>query len=159
LQYRAAQLKIPIKIEPFDLSRPTHFAKPGQIKIIDVSCPNPEVCGIPTSANANYVIETIKIATQGCLDNTFAAMVTAPVHKATINNAGIPFQGHTELIAHLTHTPHVVMMLLTKNLRVALVTTHLPLAAVASAITTERLRNTIHILHRDLQQRFGITTP
>lgn len=93
------------------------------------------------------------------MQGEFSAMVTAPVHKGIINEAGIAFTGHTEFLAERTHTPHVVMMLVGGSLRVALATTHLPLAEVSQAITQESLDTTIRILHRDLVQKFGIANP
>jgi len=93
------------------------------------------------------------------MQGEFGAMVTAPVHKGIINEAGIAFTGHTEFLAERTHTPHVVMMLVGGSLRVALATTHLPLAEVSQAITQESLDTTIRILHRDLVQKFGIANP
>ncbi len=111
------------------------------------------------SANAGYVLAMLDAAIDGCVAGRFAAMVTAPVHKGVINDAGIPFSGHTEYLAERTATPRVVMMLVGGGMRVALATTHLPLSAVPSAITAELLRETIAILHRDLVQRFGIVSP
>ncbi len=110
-------------------------------------------------ANAAFVLQTLTRAAQGCMDGDFAGMITAPVHKGVINEAGIPFSGHTEFLADLTHTPQVVMMLATRGLRVALVTTHLPLRQVSDAITPERLMRVTRILHADLQQKFGIARP
>ncbi|MDA0425036.1 4-hydroxythreonine-4-phosphate dehydrogenase PdxA [Stutzerimonas frequens] len=109
--------------------------------------------------NAHYVLETLTRAGRGCLDGSFAGMITAPVHKGVINEAGIPFSGHTEFLAELTHTEQVVMMLATRGLRVALVTTHLPLRDVADAITAERLQRVTRILHADLVGKFGIARP
>ncbi|PZR50171.1 MAG: 4-hydroxythreonine-4-phosphate dehydrogenase PdxA, partial [Stutzerimonas stutzeri] len=109
--------------------------------------------------NAHYVLETLTRAGRGCLDGSFAGMITAPVHKGVINEAGIPFSGHTEFLAELTHTEQVVMMLATRGLRVALVTTHLPLRDVADAITAERLQRVTRILHADLVSKFGIARP
>lgn len=110
-------------------------------------------------ANAAYVLQTLTRAGQGCLDGDFAGMITAPVHKGVINQAGIAFSGHTEFLAELTHTEQVVMMLATRGLRVALVTTHLPLKDVAAAITPERLVRVARILHADLVEKFGIDRP
>ncbi|MCX7626925.1 MAG: 4-hydroxythreonine-4-phosphate dehydrogenase PdxA [Methylophilaceae bacterium] len=110
-------------------------------------------------ANSGYVLETLRIATEGCLCGTFDAMVTTPVHKGVINDAGIPFTGHTEYLQALTHSPQVVMMLVGGGMRVALATTHLPLRQVPDAITPELLESVIRILHGDLVQRFGITQP
>jgi 4-hydroxythreonine-4-phosphate dehydrogenase len=99
----------------------------------------------------------------GCQSGEFAAMVTAPVHKGVINQAGVPFTGHTEYLAEKTGTPLVVMMLAGNTergpLRVALVTTHLPLKEVPAAITPAVLEKMIRILHRDLRQKYGLTAP
>ncbi len=110
-------------------------------------------------ANSPYVVETLRIAAQGCLDKTFQAMVTGPVHKGVINSAGINFTGHTEYLAHLSHTKQPVMMLATEKLRVALVTTHLPLKEVASNITHTRLLSVLRVLQQDLRQYFDIANP
>ena len=116
-------------------------------------------------ANATYVLNTLDIALHGLKNNTFSAMVTAPVHKGIINDAGIPFTGHTEYLAEHSQTEHVVMMLadgredVPHPLRVALATTHLPLSQVAAAISIEGLTRTIDILANDLQNKFGITQP
>ncbi len=119
----------------------------------------PAEAGILNPANGRYVLETLRRATEGCLDGEFDAMVTAPVHKGVINDAGIPFTGHTEFLAELTGTPQVVMMLVGGGMRVALATTHLPLREVPDAITRELLERVIRILHRDLVHRFGIAHP
>lgn len=113
-------------------------------------------------ANAAYVIELLDQALAGCCrgaEDGFAAMVTAPVHKGIINDAGLPFTGHTEYLAEKTATPRVVMMLAGAGLRVALATTHLPLRDVADAITTTELTTTLRILHHDLVHKFGIAQP
>lgn len=109
--------------------------------------------------NAQYVIKTIQQATEACLENRCRALVTGPVHKGIINDAGIPFTGHTELLATLTHTEHTVMMLACTQLKVALVTTHLPLSQVPCAITSARLTQCIEIIEKDLRTRFDITSP
>jgi 4-hydroxythreonine-4-phosphate dehydrogenase len=95
-----------------------------------------------------FVLDTLTRAGQGCLDG-LCRMITAPVHKGVINESGIAFSGHTEFLADLTHTAQVVMMLATRGLRVALVTTHLPLREIADAITAERLERVTRILHAD----------
>ena len=110
-------------------------------------------------ANAQYVLDLLDAALTGCRSGEFAAMVTAPVHKGVINDAGIPFTGHTEYLAEKTGTPRVVMMLAGAGLRVALATTHLPLKEVSAAITREALETTIHILHADLRAKFGFAQP
>jgi len=104
-------------------------------------------------------LDTLRTAVAGCMDGTFAALVTGPVHKGIINDAGITFSGHTEFLAQLTRAPHPVMMLATPGLRVALVTTHLPLHAVSAAVTAPRLESTLRVLHHDLATRFGIKAP
>ena len=95
----------------------------------------------------------------GCLNGEFAALVTGPVHKGNVNDAGIAFTGHTEFLAKLSKSPHAVMMLATTGLRVALVTTHIPLREVSNRITPEILENTLNIIHQELQQCFAITQP
>lgn len=110
-------------------------------------------------ANASYVLALLDAALAGCQSGEFAAMVTAPVHKGVINDAGIPFTGHTEYLAEKTDTPRVVMMLAGSGLRVALATTHLPLKDVSAAITAQDLETTIRILHADLRAKFGFAQP
>jgi 4-hydroxythreonine-4-phosphate dehydrogenase len=110
-------------------------------------------------SNSGAVLETIKRAAKGCLSGEFDALVTAPVHKGVINEAGIVFSGHTEFLAELTSTEHVVMMLAGGGMRVALATTHLPLKDVPGAITRESLERTMRILHHDLEKRFRINHP
>lgn len=117
------------------------------------------VAGRLDPANSRYVLATLQTAADGCLAGSFDAMVTAPVHKGVINDAGIPFTGHTEFLAERTGTLHVVMMLVGGGMRVALATTHLPLSAVPAAITRDGLIETIRILNGDLQRRFGIDRP
>jgi 4-hydroxythreonine-4-phosphate dehydrogenase len=111
------------------------------------------------AANAGYVLAMLDRALAGCRSGEFAAMVTAPVHKGIINDAGIPFTGHTEYLAEKTATPRVVMMLAGAGLRVALATTHLPLKDVAAAITPGELETTLRILHADLRSKFGFDNP
>jgi len=110
-------------------------------------------------ANADYVLETLRVAAQTVSDGDCDAMVTGPVHKGIINDAGNPFSGHTEYLAEFCKQDLTVMMLATEGLRVALATTHLPLSAVPSAITKNLLRAIIKILNTDLQSKFGIVTP
>ena len=118
--------------------------------------------GALNSANSKYVLQLIDRATAGCVSGEYAAMVTAPVHKGVINDAGINFTGHTEHLAEKTDTPHVVMMLAgrqTPTLRVALATTHLALKDVPAAITHDSLMRTLRILHAELIAKFGIAQP
>ena len=129
------------------------------IEVRHVPLRRPASPGRLDPANAAYVLELLDIALAGCRSGEFAAMVTAPVHKGVINDAGIAFTGHTEYLADRTGTPRVVMMLAGAGLRVALATTHLPLADVPAAITRQDLAVTLRILHGDLRAKFGIARP
>ncbi|MDR1463429.1 MAG: 4-hydroxythreonine-4-phosphate dehydrogenase PdxA [Azoarcus sp.] len=124
-------------------------------------CPlvSPALAGAPDQRNAAYVLNVLDRALQGCIQGDFDGMVTAPVHKGVICEAGIPFSGHTEYLAAKTGTPMVVMMLVGGGMRVALATTHLPLIDVAKALTHDRLVCTLEILHHDLIARFGLAQP
>ena len=117
------------------------------------------VPGRPDPANARYVLATIDAAAEGCLAGRFSAMVTAPVQKSAINDAGIPFQGHTEYLAAKTGGAQPVMLLVAGTLRVALATTHLPLAEVPRRLTRESLEATLTVLERGLRASFGISAP
>lgn len=160
LRARAAELELDITlIEVGPENWPSHPAPAGSLYVWHTPLGAPVLSGQLTSLNAGYVLDTLKRAGDGCLDGTFAGMITAPVHKGVINEAGIPFSGHTEFLAELTSTEQVVMMLATRGLRVALVTTHLPLKDVPAAITSERLQRVTRILHKDLVEKFGIAEP
>ncbi len=130
-----------------------------RLEVEDIPFPAPVVPGTADSANARALIDGLDHAIDGCLSGRYAALVTAPVAKHVINDAGIPFTGHTEYLAERCGAPLPVMMLATDGLKVALVTTHLPLKDVPAAITPERLRAVIEVLHADLGARFGIATP
>jgi 4-hydroxythreonine-4-phosphate dehydrogenase len=119
----------------------------------------PSVAGTLDAANARYVLDVLDVAVDGCISGRFDAMVTAPVHKGIINDAGVPFTGHTEYLAERTGARLPVMMLVGGGLRVALATTHLPLADVSAAITAERLADVLTILDADLKSRFGLAAP
>ncbi len=136
---------------------PPHQA--GHMTVLHTPLNSAVEVGVLNANNAEYVLSTLQLATQHCQDQTFDAMVTAPVHKGVINDAGIAFSGHTEFLAEITQAEKVVMMLASEAMRVALVTTHLPLRAVPEAITTEHLKRTIEILHHDLIHKFGIAQP
>ncbi|MFA7555299.1 MAG: 4-hydroxythreonine-4-phosphate dehydrogenase PdxA [Spongiibacteraceae bacterium] len=159
LQQRAAQLNLPLSIRLFDKNQPPRPNAKAELCVLPVTLAQNCKAGVLNTANAHYVLATLDAAIDGCLDHTFAAMVTAPVHKAVINDAGISFSGHTEYLAQRTHTEQVVMMLATDGLRVALVTTHLPLLEVPAQITAARVETIIRILHHDLQQNFGLAEP
>ena len=160
LTERAEQLDLYIELrEVGPGSWPETPAPAGSLYVWATPLAAPVTAGWLDETNAAYVLETLTRAGKGCIDGTFAGMITAPVHKGVINEAGIPFSGHTEFLAELTHTEQVVMMLATRGLRVALVTTHLPLKDVAAAITAERLARVARILHTDLVEKFGIARP
>lgn len=157
LQQRAALLRLPVEIierAPFRFSE--HRA--ASLQIMHVPVDAPVSLGKLDSANAGYVLRTLQYAVEGCSAGLFDAMVTMPVHKGVIIEAGIPFTGHTEYLAEMTHS-EVVMMLVGGNMRVALATTHLPLKSVAAAITFEKLEQKLRIIHHDLVTRFLIDNP
>jgi 4-hydroxythreonine-4-phosphate dehydrogenase len=129
------------------------------IEVIDHPLSRPCTPGQLDSANAGYVLTILEKACKSCIEGEFDAMVTAPVQKEIINRAGIAFSGHTEFLAEICATPRPVMLLIAQQLRVALVTTHLPLRAVADAITAAAIHEVIEILDRDLRTRFGIKRP
>lgn len=160
---RAAQLGLPINIESFDPSSHQNSKRmpnqPQQIKLVDIPLSVPCKTGELNEHNAQFVIDMLHHAIDGCMNNDYDAMVTGPIHKGVINQAGIAFSGHTELLAQRSETEQVVMMLATPGLRVPLVTTHLPLSAVPSAITSTKLENVIRITHNALKTQFGIQTP
>ena len=160
LAQRAAELGLKINLQSVTAGCwPESPASDGTLYVWDTPLQSPVEAGQLDSRNAGYVLETLTRAATGCQQKTFAAMITAPVHKGIINEAGIAFSGHTEFLADLTDTAQVVMLLATRGLRVALVTTHLPLKEVAAAITVERLLRVARILHADLISKFGIAQP
>ena len=132
---------------------------PGQLAILPETLATPSIPGKLDSKNGPYVLKTLDRAIDGCLQGEFAAMVTCPIQKSTINDSGTPFSGHTEYLQQRCNRPQVVMMLATPGLRVALVTTHLPLRQIPDAITPELLEQVIQITHQSLQQQFGINKP
>lgn len=160
LEQRARSLGVDINLIEVTTERlPAAPAVAGSLYVWDTPLGAEANAGQLDTANAAYVLQTLTRAGQGCLDGLFDGMITAPVHKGVINDAGIAFSGHTEFLADLTRTQQVVMMLATRGLRVALVTTHLPLKDVAAAITTERLERVTRILHADLVDKFGLSQP
>ncbi|MEW5771829.1 MAG: 4-hydroxythreonine-4-phosphate dehydrogenase PdxA [Pseudomonadota bacterium] len=153
LAHRAAQLGL-----PFDL--PDYApATPAPISVLHLPAPAAVEAGRLDARNGDYVLATLRRAVEGCESGEFAGLVTGPVHKGVINDAGIPFTGHTEFLAEQTHTPRVVMMLAGGGMRVALVTTHLPIREVADAITPAAVEETLRILHAALARDFGIAAP
>ena len=163
LATRAAEMGIQVRFRAYDPTQPIAPSQLGEITVCDIKCHAPVVTGVLNPANSEYVIALLDRAIAGCRSNEFAAMVTAPLHKGVINEAGRSFTGHTEYLAEQTDTPLVVMMLAGDTphgpLRVALATTHLPLAAVPAAVTTETLSAVIRILDHDLRTKFGLPAP
>ncbi|GLX84021.1 4-hydroxythreonine-4-phosphate dehydrogenase [Thalassotalea loyana] len=155
---RAALMNLPINMVDYDPddNQPTPV---GTITVLDVPLGDTCQAGELNPNNGHYVVETLRIASEKNMSGEFAAVVTGPVHKGLINKAGIAFSGHTEYFAMQANCTDVVMMLATEGLRVALVTTHIPLAYVSKAITPERLSKVTRILHHDLQTKFGIAEP
>lgn len=159
LKARAEKLNLPLTLVEYDPKKPPQAHIPQQIYVLSVSLHTQAIPGTLDTQNGLYVVETLARACDGCLNGEFSALVTGPVHKGIINDAGVHFTGHTEFFADRSHCERVVMMLATNTLRVALATTHLPLRDVADAITGELLHEIITILHHDLKTKFGIETP
>ncbi|POP41283.1 4-hydroxythreonine-4-phosphate dehydrogenase PdxA [Superficieibacter electus] len=156
---RAAMLGLPLSLLPYSPSKPAQAQRAGTLTLLPVALRAPAIAGQLSVENGHYVVETLARACDGCLNNEFAALITGPVHKGVINDAGIPFTGHTEFFEARAQAEKVVMMLATEAMRVAVATTHLPLRDVADAITPDLLREVITILHGDLQSKFGIKHP
>ncbi|WP_242610187.1 4-hydroxythreonine-4-phosphate dehydrogenase PdxA [Fluviicoccus keumensis] len=159
LRQRARQLGLTVALHHWASGDDASPLPPGQLRVWPVALRAPVTAGKLDKTNSPYVLEMLERAAQACLDGEAAGMVTAPVQKSIINDAGIPFSGHTEFLQELCEVPKVVMMLACPGLRVALATTHLPLRAVPDAITPETLRQVIRILHHDLRENFAIPDP
>ncbi|CAI8877900.1 4-hydroxythreonine-4-phosphate dehydrogenase PdxA [Kosakonia quasisacchari] len=156
---RASRLGLPLQLRGYDPMAAAVPQQAGTLTLLPVPLYTPVTAGVLNTLNGSYVVETLARACDGCLSGEFAALITGPVHKGVINDSGTPFTGHTEFFEERSHAAKVVMMLATEELRVALATTHLPIKAVADAITPDLLREVIGILHTDLQQKFGISQP
>jgi len=156
---RARQLNLPLHLRDYQPGQPSQPQRAGTLTILSISTAQPSVAGQLNTHNSAYVVETLARACDGCLSGEFAALITGPVHKGAINDAGIPFTGHTEFFADRSNCERVVMMLATEELRVALATTHLPLLEVPAAITQQSLHEVITILDHDLKNKFGIAEP
>lgn len=158
LMQRAQKLGVRFNVADYPASR-----SGGAVSLLHIPTATQVQAGMLDNRNSPYVLGLLSRAIEGCQSGEFDAMVTAPVHKGIINEAGIPFTGHTEFLAEQTSTQQVVMMLVDNSkrggMRVALVTTHLPLKDVPAAITQTHLETTIRILHTDLMQKFGIANP
>jgi 4-hydroxythreonine-4-phosphate dehydrogenase len=160
LYARAKQLGLQLGIQPY-LPNGTPQMHPGngQLTVMHQAAAEPVIAGTLNPNNSAYVLQTLISAASGCMNDAFDAMVTGPVHKGVINDAGIAFTGHTEFLSEYTAANQVVMMLVGGGMRVALATTHLPLNAVSDAITQTSLETTLRILHHDLVHRFDIADP
>jgi len=156
---RARQLGLDVELQTYSPNAGADAHKPGVLPVVDVPLARDARAGTLDPANSRAVVEALRLATERCMRGEFGALVTAPVHKGVINDAGLPFTGHTELLAEITGAPLPVMLLCSGGLRVALATTHLPLAQVSAAVTAERLTAVLEVLHADLQKRFGLPAP
>ncbi|MXP67169.1 4-hydroxythreonine-4-phosphate dehydrogenase PdxA [Pantoea sp. Aalb] len=159
LRKRAIQLGLPLILYDYKSHNLPQLDQRSSLALLQVDTIYPVTAGSLLSANSHYVINTLIRACDGCLNGEFDAIVTGPVHKGIINDAGIAFTGHTEFFANRTASSRVVMMLVVENLRVALVTTHLPLKNVCNAITYDTLDQVINILYNSMQKKFGILNP
>ena len=157
LEQRARALGLPWRSVPF--TPQAAATPPGTMAVIDVPLSATVTPGTLNVANAPAVLRSLEIALDGCLDGRFDAIVTAPVHKGIINDAGVAFTGHTEFFAERTQTPRVVMMLIGGGMRVALATTHLAVKDIAAHITRDSLETTLRILCHDMRTRFGFAAP
>lgn len=157
LRARAHQLQLPLKLIDVT-SIPPGPHEVGSLQVLHIPLNEPVIPGVLNPANAHYVLATLQYAVAGCRSNQFDGMVTAPVHKGVINDAGISFTGHTEYLSELTHSP-VVMMLVGGKMRVTLATTHLSLKEVAAAITADGIESNLRIIHHDLITRFMLDKP
>jgi 4-hydroxythreonine-4-phosphate dehydrogenase len=159
LRSRAELLGLNIHFRNYIAGGANTPASAGEMIVLPVSLSTTADCGVLDAANASYVMGTLERAAAGCLRNEFQGMITGPVQKSIINQAGITFSGHTEFLAERAGVSKVVMMLATTGLRVALATTHIPLTAVPGALSRELLREVLQILHNELRMRFAIAEP
>lgn len=156
---RARKLGLHLRLKEYTPGTPPMSPRAGTLEILPIHCGRNDVCVTPDPINADYVLSAIRRAVQGCRDGEFAALVTGPVNKGVINSSGVAFTGHTEYLAAMTHTRQAVMMLCTPGLRVALVTTHLPLKDVFGEITRDRVETTLRITADGLRRFFRIDSP
>jgi len=155
LERRASHLGVSVKLRAWE-GQPVSQTAAGELWVKHVPLAQTEQPGVLNSANAPYVLKTLDAAIEGSLAGQFQGLVTGPVHKGVVNDAGIVFSGHTEYLQEKCGVERVVMMLATPGLRVALVTTHLPLKDVAAAITKSRLTQVLDILLAELKHKFGV---
>lgn len=155
LTMRAQKLGLQIEMLEQDQS----VDSTSQLRVLHQPFADNLACGVPNTDNVPAVLTMLDTAIDGCLNGEYSAMITGPLHKGIINQAGIEFSGHTEYLCERTKAKLPVMLLATDELRVALVTTHLPLKDVSAAITKQRIQDVCEIIHRDFQNRFGIAQP
>lgn len=159
LAARALQLQLPLFLTPYEQGKKVATHQPGHLKFIPVELKSPARAGELNPANAAYVLRCLEIAADHCLQGKAQALVTGPVHKGVINDAHIPFMGHTEFLAAYCQVPQAIMLFAVDELKVALMTTHIPLAAVPKAITANLIKNTVRLLASELQKKFKISKP
>jgi 4-hydroxythreonine-4-phosphate dehydrogenase len=159
LAMRARKLGLSIELEPYLPSAPPRAHRAGRLQVLECKLAVAALPGRLDPGNAAYVLELLEAAADGCMNGEFAAMVTAPVHKGVINDAGVAFSGHTEYLAERLGCRRPVMLLVAGSLRVALATTHLPLRAVPEAIDAPLLVDTLGVLDQGLKERFRLATP
>jgi len=160
LRTRADLIGLGVKISEVSPDSPGQRPREeNELLVVPFPCPDTVVCGRPNPLNAGVLLDGLRYAVAGATDGRFSGIVTAPLHKGVINDAGFPFTGHTEFLAAACDVELPVMLLAARDLRVALATTHLPLKDVPAAITRERLTGVIRVLLNDLRRRFGIADP
>ncbi len=158
LKERAAALRSSVTVRSVTAEE-TGTPLDGELRVIPFHFPEKPVCGELNAENASTLLAGLRFAAEACLRGEFRALVTAPLQKSIINDAGIPFSGHTEFLAEVTGADMPVMLLVAGELRVALATTHLPLRDVPDAITASLLRSVLSVLHTDLKRRFRLDDP
>jgi 4-hydroxythreonine-4-phosphate dehydrogenase len=159
LQQQAQALKLPCHIQTYQAAYPPTQHQPQHLVVAPVALGAANQPGKLNPANVPYVLQCLKLATEHCLAGHCHALVTNPVHKAVIHQTGIDFSGQTEYLQQLCQSPQTMMMLANATMRVALITTHLPLAQVAAHITPQRLQQKLTLLHQALHQQFNLPHP
>jgi|TARA_B100001059_G_C17811333_1_gene572481 4-hydroxythreonine-4-phosphate dehydrogenase len=159
LRQRAQLLNLNIQLTPYSSAAPITPHVPGELPLIDIPAAAEVVAGRLNANNSPYVLATLDQAIALCMSGECQAMVTAPLHKGAIIDAGIPFTGHTEYLRAATGAEHTVMLLVNDSFRVALATTHLPLRRVADAVSADLLHHVLNVMHKDLTSKLGISAP
>jgi 4-hydroxythreonine-4-phosphate dehydrogenase len=159
LHERARQLRLPLTLQEWDITLPPSRHEISTLLVSPQKLQRHCQAGIPHKDNIPYVLNTLNAATDACMAGHCDALVTGPVNKGLFHEAGVPFSGHTEFLAERTRSQHVVMVLATKDLRIALLTTHLPLRQVPDALTPQRLQRTLSVIHQQLGYLLGKPAP